>query len=197
MIAHIRGTVAETDGDRVVIDVGGVGFDLLVPATVASAAAGRIGEATSYFVHLHVREDALQLYGFDSRRQRAFFRQLTSVSGVGPKVALAILSAYSVEDLELAVIHEDAKRFESIPGIGRKLAQRLIVELKDRVLPSGPQTAGRPGAGAASDLIAARSALLNWGMTLPEADAALAGAPPDAAVEDLVRYALTRSKEER
>lgn len=196
MIAHVRGIVAETDGDRVVVDVGGVGFELLVPATVASAAGGHVGEERSYFVHLHVRDDALLLFGFDSRRQRAFFRQLTTVSGVGPKVALAILSAYSVDDLELAVVHEDAKRFESIPGIGRKLAQRLIVELKDRVIPA-PAGTGSPtaGGGAAADIIAARSALLNWGMTLQEADVALSGAPQDASVQELVRYALTRSKE--
>jgi holliday junction DNA helicase RuvA len=195
MISHVRGIIAETDGDRVVVDVAGVGFELLVPATVAAAASSHAGEERSYFVHLHVRDDALQLFGFDSRRQRAFFRQLTTVSGVGPKVGLAILSAYSVDDLELAVIHEDAKRFESIPGIGRKLAQRLIVELKDRVIPPTAQ-AGTTAAGSpAADIVAARSALLNWGMTLQEADAALTGAPPDSSVEDLVRYALSRGKE--
>ncbi len=86
----------------------------------------------------------LQLYGFASPRERSFFRLLISVSGVGPKVAVAILSAYPVDDLELAVFTADAKRFESIPGIGKKLAQRLLVELKDRIVP-GPEVA-RPAA---------------------------------------------------
>jgi holliday junction DNA helicase RuvA len=114
---------------------------------------------------------------------------------VGPKVAVAILSAYPVGDLELAVLAADAKRFESIPGIGKKLAQRLLVELKDRIVP-GPDVAvsaaGLPGAGSA--LVAARSALMNLGMTIIEADAALKGAPPESAVEELVKHALRKGE---
>lgn len=195
MIAQVRGTIIEADADRVVVDVGGIGLELLVPSRVAAQAAAHVGQERSFVTHLHVREDALQLFGFQNRRELTFFRQLTSVSGVGPKVALSILSAYPVEDLELAALQDDHKRFESIPGIGRKLAQRLIVELKDRIVPGD---VGAPPAGATSggmsDLVAARSALVNLGLTYAEADNALKGAPGEAPVDELVRYALAKAR---
>ena len=195
MIARLRGTVLEAGGDSVVLDVGGVGFDVGVPGPVASQLSLKLGEQASLYTYLHVRDDTLQLYGFASPRERSFFRMLISVTGVGPKVAVAILSAYPVADLELAVFAADAKRFESIPGIGKKLAQRLLVELKDRIVP-GPDVAvgaaGLPSAGSA--LVAARSALMNLGMTITEADAALKGAPPEATVEDLVKHALRKGE---
>ena len=197
MIARLRGTVLEADGDRVVLDVGGVGFEVGCPGPVAAQLSRKLGETASLYTYLHVRDDILQLYGFASPRERSFFRTLISVSGVGPKVAVAILSAYPVADLELAVFSADAKRFESIPGIGKKLAQRLLVELKDRIVP-GPEavTAGvLPGSAAASALVAARSALMNLGMTITEADAALKGAPPGAPVEELVKHALRKGQE--
>jgi Holliday junction DNA helicase RuvA len=194
VIAHVRGVVTEADADRVVVDVGGVGLELLVPGRVAVQSAAHVGEERSFVTHLHVRDDALQLFGFHNRRELAFFRQLIGVSGVGPKVALSILSAYPVEDLELAALQDDHRRFESIPGIGRKLAQRLIVELKDRIAPHDAGVGvGVPGTGAVGDLVAARSALVNLGLTYAEADAALKGAPADAGVEELVRYALGRA----
>jgi len=193
VIARLRGTVLEADGDRVVLDVAGVGFEVGVPGPVASQLSLKLGEQASLYTYLHVRDDALQLYGFASTRERSFFRMLISVSGVGPRVAVTILSAYPVADLELAVFNADAKRFESIPGIGKKLAQRLLVELKDRIVPGAGLAAGGigvPGAGSGSALVAARSALMNLGMTISEADAALKGAPPDAPVEELVKHAL-------
>jgi holliday junction DNA helicase RuvA len=196
MIARLRGTVLEADGDRVVLDVGGVGFEVGCPGPVAAQLSVKLGETASLFTYLHVRDDILQLYGFASPRERSFFRMLISVSGVGPKVAVAILSAYPVADLEMAVFSADAKRFESIPGIGKKLAQRLLVELKDRIVPSPEAvTAGAlPGSAAASALVAARSALMNLGMTITEADAALKGAPPGAPVEELVKHALRKGE---
>jgi Holliday junction DNA helicase RuvA len=118
------------------------------------------------------------------------------VSGVGPKVALAVLSGYPVAELELAVARDDVKKFESIPGIGKKLAQRLVHELKDKVgelPPAGAGEAGGSGGPAPADgFLAARSALQNLGLTLREAEEALRGAPEDAPLEDLVKYALTR-----
>jgi holliday junction DNA helicase RuvA len=197
VIARLRGTVLEADGDRVVLDVAGVGFEVGVPGPVASQLSLKLGEQASLYTYLHVREDTLQLYGFASPRERSFFRMLISVSGVGPKVAVSILSAYPVGDLELAVFSADAKRFESIPGIGKKLAQRLLVELKDRIVP-GPQVGvdgvPLPGAGPGSALVAARSALMNLGMTIAQADAALKGAPPGAPVEELVKHALRKGE---
>jgi len=195
VIAHVRGVVTEAGDDRVVLDVGGVGLELLVPARVAVRAAAAVGEESSLLTHLHVRDDALQLFGFETARERAFFRQLIAVSGVGPKVALAILSAYPVGELELAALQDDHRRFESIPGIGRKLAQRLVVELKDRIVPAGEASGAGGAAGGApvDDLVAARSALVNLGLSYAEADAALKGAPAGAPVEELVRHALGKA----
>ena len=110
-----------------------MGFAVAVPAREASLLSRQVGEQAFLHTYLHVREDALQLFGFSSPRSRAFFLSLIAVSGVGPKVALAILSTYPVEELEAAVVRGDAKKFESIPGIGKKLAQRLMIELKDKV----------------------------------------------------------------
>lgn len=194
MIAQLRGVVVDADADRVVVDVGGVGFELLVPARVAARAGGHVGEELTFVTHLHVRDDALQLFGFQSRRELSFYRQLVAVSGVGPKVALAILSAYPVEDLELAALQGDHKRFESIPGIGRKLAQRLVVELKDRIVPSpAAEASGQATSeGGADEVFAARSALVNLGLSFAEADEALKGAPDGQNVEELIRHALAK-----
>jgi holliday junction DNA helicase RuvA len=196
VIARLRGTVLETEADRVVLDVGGVGFEVGVPGSIAAQLSQKIGELASLYTYMHVRDDIIQLYGFASRRQRSFFRLLISVSGVGPKVAVVILGAYPVDDLELAVFHSDAKLFESIPGIGKKLAQRLLVELKDRIVPAGVAGAGATQpSGAGPPLLVARSALMNLGMTLAEADAALKGAPNEATVEELVKHALRKGQE--
>ena len=193
VIASLRGTVIEAGTDRVVIETGGVGFAVSVPAREAAALSRAVGEQAVLTTYLHVREDALQLFGFANARSRAFFLLLMAVSGVGPKVALAILSTYTVEDLEAAVVRGDAERFESVPGIGKKLAQRLILELKDKV--SGELAdalAATPAVGEADQFVAARRALQGLGLSLRQAEEALKGAPVDASLEELVRFALTR-----
>jgi Holliday junction DNA helicase RuvA len=197
MIATVRGTVKTVDGERAVIEVGGLGLAVAASAGTLAMLAQRLGDEATLQTHLHVREDVLQLYGFASAREREFFLALIAVSGVGPKVALAVLSGYPVEELELAVLHGDAKKLESIPGIGKKLAQRLMMELKDSVAagfeaaPAGaaPAASGRP-------FVLARSALQNLGLTLREAEEALRGAPEDAAVEELVKFALQKGRDE-
>ena len=198
MIASIRGHLLLVDGERAVIEVGGLGVEVLASGRTLAAVSGRLGQEVSLQTHLHVREDALQLFGFRSVRERTFFLWLVAVSGVGPKVALAVLSGYPVEELELAVARDDVKKFESIPGIGKKLAQRLVVELGDKVgelPPVSAGEAGRPGAPVPPDFfLAARSALLNLGLTLREAEEALRGAPGGAPLEDLVKFALSRDK---
>lgn len=191
MIAALRGTVLEVAAGRAVVDVGGVGFEVQGAARTLARLARLKGEEARLHTYLHVRDDALQLFGFESSRERDFFLTLIGVSGVGPKVALAILSGYPVEELETAVLREDAKKFESIPGIGRKLAQRLIVELKD-VVGEVPPAAAAGLADAVDPLVAARSALQNLGLTLREAEEALRGAPVDSTVEELVKFALAR-----
>lgn len=198
MISSVRGTLVRVDGERAVVEIGGLGLEVLASGRTLSSLVPHLGEEVSLHTYLNVREDALQLFGFRDPGERTFFLWLTGVSGVGPKVALAVLSGYPVAELELAVARDDVKKFESIPGIGKKLAQRLVVELRDRVgelPPPGAAESGAAGVPLASDpFIAARSALQNLGLTLREAEEALRGAPEDAAVEDLVKHALTRKQ---
>jgi Holliday junction DNA helicase RuvA len=194
VIATIRGTLQLLDGEHAVVEVGGLGIEVLASGRTLGALSGRRGEEVSLHTYLHVREDALQLFGFRSVRERVFFHWLIGVSGVGPKVALAVLSGYPVEELELAVARDDVKKFESISGIGKKLAQRLVVELGDKVGELPPAPPGEAGLAATDSFIAARSALQNLGLSLREAEEALRGAPEGAALEDLVKYALTRDR---
>jgi Holliday junction DNA helicase RuvA len=198
MIASIRGKLQLLGGEQAVVEVGGLGIEVLASGRTLGALSGKLGEEVSLHTYLHVREDALQLFGFRSVRERVFFQWLIGVSGVGPKVALAVLSGYPVEELELAVARDDVKKFESISGIGKKLAQRLVVELGDKVGQLPPVPAGDVGAGAGlrqtDGFIAARSALQNLGLSLREAEEALRGAPESAPLEELVKYALTRDR---
>jgi len=195
VIASVRGRLALVDGERAVIEVGGLGLEVLASGRTLGSLVPHVGEEVSLLTYLNVREDALQLFGFRDLGERTFFLWLTAVSGVGPKVALAVLSGYPVAELELAVARDDVKKFESIPGIGKKLAQRLVVELKDKVgelPPVGAGAAGGTGAGVQADhFIEARSALQNLGLALREAEEALRGAPEDAPLEELVKFALT------
>ena len=156
----------EADGDRVVLDVGGVGFEVGVPGHRRRRSCRTSSESRrSLFSYLHVRDDAAAALRVRSPRERSFFRLLISVTGVGPKVAVAILSAYPVDDLELAVFHADAKRFECIPGIGKKLAQRLWWSSRTASCRARRPRSAAPvaRAGGAAALVAARSALLNLG----------------------------------
>ena len=201
MIVSLRGRLVDVEGDRVVLETAGVGYGVLVTGRLASALSGRLQDEVFVHTYLHVRDDGLQLFGFETPRERRFFLSLIGISGVGPKVALAILSSYSVADLEAAVLRDDAKKFESIPGIGKKLAQRLLIELKDKVgaeFVSAPAAAaaGAEAAGAPADhFLEARVALQHLGLSLREAETALQGAPATASLEELVRYALTRKDE--
>jgi Holliday junction DNA helicase RuvA len=179
MIASLRGIVLEATPEQVVIETGGVGFAVAVPAREASSLSRKVGGEAFLHTYLHVREDALLLFGFAAVRSRSFFLSLIAISGVGPKVALAILSTYPVEELEAAVVRGDSKKFESIPGIGKKLAQRLIIELRDKVAD-------------VDQVVAARTALQGLGLTLREAEEALKGAPADASLDELVRFALRK-----
>jgi Holliday junction DNA helicase RuvA len=198
VIASVRGRLLLVDGERAVIEVGGLGLEVLASGRTLAALAGSLGDEVSLHTYLHVREDALQLFGFRAADERAFFLWLIAVSGVGPKVALAVLSGYPVADLELAVARDDVKKFESIPGIGKKLAQRLVVELKDRVggLPTAAGGAAAPAAATGGAFLEARSALQNLGLSLREAEEALRGAPDDAPLEELVKYALAHDRGE-
>jgi len=182
VIARLRGTVAARTAAGVVVDVGGVGY--LVAATPRVAA--RVGEETTVETYLHVRDDALQLYGFGSADERELFELLLGVSGVGPKVALAIVSGSTPAELRRAIAREDTARFEAIPGIGRKTAQRVVLELKEKI-------AVTAGAETVNGGVVARDALVELGWSLVDAERALADVDESLPVEDQVRAALRRA----
>ena len=168
------------------LDVNGVGY--LVAATPAAYRLAECGGEVSLETYLVVREDALQLYGFAEAAERELFEHLLSVSGVGPKVALAILSGSSAADLRRAIVLEDTARFEAIPGIGKKTAQRVVLELKEKVV-EAPELV----AAAGDDRLAARDALVELGWSLVDAERALADVDPELAPEERVREALKKA----
>jgi Holliday junction DNA helicase RuvA len=176
MIARLRGRIAGRAGTGLIVDVGGVGY--LVHATPSVQRLGD-GEVTVE-VHTVVREDALQLYGFATAEERELFELLLGVNGVGPKVALAILSGSTPAELRRAIVRDDVKRFQAIPGIGLKTAQRVVLELKAAVA-----DAAVPG-----DELAARDALVELGWSLLDAERALADVDARLPVEEQVRAAL-------
>lgn len=139
MIARLAGTLLEKTVQRLIVDVGGVGYDVLVPLSTFYA-VGDPGASVALRVHTHVREDALHLYGFATALEQALFERLISVNGIGPKLALAILSGIESTELVKAVRDSNLARLTRIPGIGRKTAERLVIELRDR-LPEGPAAA--------------------------------------------------------
>ncbi len=196
MIAHLKGRLDSTGIDHAVIDVGGVGY--LVGASVRTLAAlGPIGEAATVFTEMLVAEDSIRLMGFSSGSERDWFRLLTGVQGVGARVALAILSALEPNDLARAIANGDKAMVARANGVGPKLAQRIVMELKDKtggiaVTPGGVAMA--PPVGASADAV---SALLNLGFRPAEASSAVAAAEEelgaDASLDALVRLALRKA----
>ena len=187
MIARLRGTAVARRPDGVVLDVNGVGYLVAATPTALRRADGQ-GEVTLE-IHTHVREDTLQLYGFADAGERELFEQLLSVSGIGPKVALAIVSGSSPADLRRAIVLEDTARFEAIPGIGKKTAQRVVLELKEKVA----SAADAPEARSSDGHLVARDALLELGYTMVDAERALADVDPELPAEDRVRLALRKA----
>ncbi len=184
MIARLSGTLLEARPEAVVLDVGGVGYAVAIPLGTYAALPAAGAKAT-LFVHTHVREDAIALFGFATAEERALFEKLLSVSGIGPKVALAVLSGLPIGELVAAIAAQDARRLATIPGIGKKLAERLALELKDKVGPAaaGPGGAGTPPrSGLASDAV---SALVNLGYKPAHAEAAVEAAAKSASGDDL------------
>jgi Holliday junction DNA helicase RuvA len=192
MIGQLRGRLAEKRPNQVLVDVGGVGYVVQVPLSTY-AALGELHTEVSLLIHTHVREDALALYGFVSSREKHFFEMLLSASGVGPTLALKILSGMSVEELVPAIRGSDLARLTRIPGVGRKTAERMVVELKDR-LESVAVEAEKPApsspAGIEADVI---SALVNLGYDARAAETAVGEAKREAGsgnFEKLLRGAL-------
>jgi Holliday junction DNA helicase RuvA len=196
MIAFLRGRLLEKHPNRLIVDVNGVGYEVAVPLSTFFDVTAP-GAEVSLRVHTHVREDQLALYGFGSALEQQMFERLISISGIGPKLALAALSGMDPADLVRSIRTADLARLSSIPGIGRKTAERIVVELRDK-LPSGAAAAapGVPAAPAAEPEVRADvlSALVNLGYQRASAekavDRAIAADGPSANIEVLLRAAL-------
>jgi holliday junction DNA helicase RuvA len=184
MIARLRGRVAGESGDGLILDVNGVGY--LVHATGRARRSVRGADEVTLEIHTVVREDALALYGFADADERELFQALLGVSGIGPKVALAIVSGSTPAELRRAIVLEDTARFEAIPGIGKKTAQRVVLELREKV---SAEAIAVPAAGPADGLVA-RDALVELGYSVIEAERALAEIDPELPAEERVRLAL-------
>jgi Holliday junction DNA helicase RuvA len=188
MIARLRGTIAASGRDFVVIQVGGVGFQVYVPQTLLDDITGP-GQEITLSTHLHVRETELALYGCRSEEELALFRMLMGVSGIGPKVALAILSFLPPARLRLALAQEDVTTLARVPGIGAKTAKKLVFDLKDKVAAEVGSGEARPAITEAdADLIAALTGL---GYSVSEAQEAIRTLPQEPLpLEERVRQAL-------
>lgn len=182
-IARLKGVVAERGLDWLIVDVNGVGY--LAHGPAGTIAGARVGAEISLHTHLTVREDDMTLYGFVSAEERRLFQTLTAVSGVGPKAALALLSVMSADDLSFAIASENTAALSRAPGVGNKLAGRIVLELRGKLVPEAP--AALPG-----EESEVASALMGLGYTQAEATEAVAKSdlPADAPIEDKVRLAL-------
>ena len=185
MIGRIAGVLTEKNPPQVVVVAHGVGYEIDVPMSTFYHLP-RTGENVELLTHLVVREDAHLLYGFLTAGERVAFRQLLKVSGVGPKVALSVLSGLSVEDLAMAIAAQDAARLTKVPGVGKKTAERLGLELRDK-LPAAAGAARGQAPPARSDVV---NALLALGYNDREAQAAVKQLPAELALADAIRQAL-------
>ena len=192
MIAHLSGRVLRKSPQEVVIDVGGVGYRVTIPVSTFYRLAGE-GEAAALRVHTHVREETIALFGFATAAEHELFEKLIAVAGVGPKLAVNILSGIETEELSGALRNSDLARLTRIPGVGRKTAERLVVELKDKMPPAGAPAAPTPAEGGAADRDDVMAALVHLGYSRAEAERAVERAAREGGerrFEDLLRHAL-------
>jgi Holliday junction DNA helicase RuvA len=192
MIERLTGTILARSSEGVVVGVQGVGFVVEVSA-ITLRDLPNVGEDSTLFTHLHVRDDAIQLFGFSTEEERGLFRLFIGVSKIGPRLALAALSTRRAPDLKRALGAGDVALFASVPGIGKKTAERIILELREKI--GGPGVAvgaSRPSVSpdAAERLLVARTALVELGYSVQEAERLLGDLDPEASVEELVRQAL-------
>lgn len=197
MIGRLRGTLAEKQPPHLLLDVNGVGYELEVPMTTLYRLPA-LGEPVTLHTHLVVREDAQLLYGFAEKRERELFRELIRLNGVGPKLALALMSGLEADELVRCVQAQDANTLVKVPGVGKKTAERLLVELKDRfkawaampaIAPLVVEPQGAPTVSSAEN--DAVSALISLGYKPQEASRAVAAVKEDGlSSEDLIRRAL-------
>ena len=187
MIGRLAGLLAEKNPPQILIDCQGVGYEVWLPMS-SFYQLPALGERLTLLTHFVVREDAQLLYGFATEAERAAFRELIRVSGIGPRMALAVLSGMSVTELAQAVAAQDGARLTKVPGIGKKTAERLLLELKGRLGPDlGAVGAAAPASDSQGDI---QQALLALGYNDKEAAAALKALPPDVGVSEGIRLAL-------
>jgi Holliday junction DNA helicase RuvA len=187
MIATLRGEITQIEDNAVIIETGGVGLRVFVPAPLRTRM--KVGEATLLYTHLVVREDAWTLYGFETKADRDLFNLLLGVDGVGPRTALAVMSGATLDVIQRAVFGEDPDLLGRVPGVGRKTAQKIALYLKDRLKPADTLQAVAAMSDADSEVLAALIAL---GYSVVEAQTAIQSIPKDApdAVEERLRLAL-------
>jgi len=187
MIATLRGEIIQIEDNALVVEVGGVGLRVFVPAQVRGRM--KTGEAILLYTHLVVRQDALILYGFDSQSDRELFNMLLGVDGVGPKVALSVLSTLTVDAVQRAVFTDEAELLSRVPGVGKKTAQKIALHLKDRLKPIDALSKIASMSDSDSEVLAALTAL---GYSVIEAQTAIQALPKDAPedVEERLRMAL-------
>lgn len=186
MIATLRGEIVQIEDNSLIVEVGGVGLRVFVPAPLR--ARHKTGEAAFLFTHLVVREDALTLYGFESQADRDLFNMLLGVDGVGPKVALSVLSAMTLDAVQRAVFADEGELFSRVPGVGRKTAQKIVLHLKDKLKPTDGLTRLSAMSDADSEVLAALTAL---GYSVVEAQAAIQSLSKDAPDNTEERLRLT------
>ncbi|MEI7969129.1 MAG: Holliday junction branch migration protein RuvA [Betaproteobacteria bacterium] len=186
MIARLTGRIAEKHPPTIVVEAHGVGYEVDVPMSTFYHLPATGSEVT-LLTHMVVREDAHLLFGFATEGEKHLFRQLLRITGIGARTALALLSGLSVDEVYAAVAQQDSARLTRIPGIGKKTAERLLLELKDKVAAVSPAALAQPGAPAGSDAL---NALIALGYSDREARAALARLGPDLPVQDAIRQSL-------
>jgi len=188
MIAGLHGKLESVGSDWAIIDVGGIGFQVYMPTSTLST-LGAVGEEVKLYTHLHLREDNATLYGFGSTDELGLFQNLINVSGLGPRLALAMLSAMSVEKLTMAIATGSTDLLTVVPGIGKKVAERLILELKEKI---GAGWITTPAAQLAEENTDVLAALTSLGYSVAEANRAVATLPPssDLSLEERVKQAL-------
>jgi len=188
VIASLCGKLETVGSDWAVINVGGVGFLVYMPTSTLST-LGKIGEEVRLHTHLHLREDNVTLYGFDSADELSLFQALIGVSGLGPKLALAMLSAMSVEKLTMAIVTGSVDLLTVVPGIGKKMANRLVLELKEKI---GAGFISTPAAQLAQENVDVMAALVSLGYSVGEANRAVATLPPSSelSLEEKIKQAL-------
>jgi Holliday junction DNA helicase RuvA len=188
MIAGLHGKLELIGGDWAIINVGGIGFQVYMPTSTLSS-LGKIGDEVNLHTHLHLREDNATIYGFGSTDELRLFQTLLGVSGLGPKLALAMLSAMSVDKLTMAIATGSVDMLTIIPGIGKKVADRIVLELKDKIAAGWVTTPAAQVAEANTDVLAALTSL---GYSVAEATRAVATLPPssDLSLEERIKLAL-------